>query len=138
MTLKGIHHFALVVPDVEAAAHWYEDVLDFKLERRFSAAAFDTEFFHIVHKAGIRIELMSRKGSQASPDVGADAFGSLLTQGAKHVGILVENIERLEQEIAAKGVEIIHPLTVVEVAGVKNFWIRDNAGNLIEFNQWLD
>jgi catechol 2,3-dioxygenase-like lactoylglutathione lyase family enzyme len=137
MTLKGIHHFALVVPDVETSSQWYQDTLGFTVERRFEVADFATKFIHLIHASGIRLELMSRMGSQPSPDVGTDAFSSLLTQGAKHIGILVENIEELEQELQAKGVEIVHPVTVVDLAGVKNFWIRDNAGNLIEFNQWL-
>lgn len=137
MTLKGIHHFALVVPDVESASQWYQNTLGFTLERRFDVEDFGTKFIHLVHASGIRLELMSRTGSKPSPDLDTDAFGSLLTQGAKHIGILVENIEELEQELQAKGIEIIHPVTTVEIAGVKNFWIRDNAGNLIEFNQWL-
>ena len=116
---------------------WYRDVLGFALERRFGFPEAGVEIAHVVSAAGIRIELIQQAGSVPSPDVDRDAFGALRTQGAKHVGLLVEDIEAVAAELRAKGAEVIHEVTVVAPAGVRNFWIRDNAGNLIEINQWL-
>lgn len=137
MIVKQIHHFALVVQDVDATVSWYEDMLDFKLERRFGFPEAGVEIAHILTPSGVRIELIEQAGSDASPDEGRDAFGALYTRGVKHIGFLVGDIEAVAEELKAKGAEVVHDVTVVEPAGVRNFWIRDNSGNLIEVNQWL-
>ena len=137
MDLQQIHNFALVVGDLDVSVRWYGDMLGFTLERRFSFPDAGVEIAHVVTLAGIRLELIQQAGSVHSPDVGQDAFGSLRMQGAKHIGLLVGDIEGAARELRAKGVEVVHDVTTVEPAGVRNFWIRDNGGNLIEFNQWL-
>jgi catechol 2,3-dioxygenase-like lactoylglutathione lyase family enzyme len=137
MELRGFHHFALVVPDVDASAQWYGETLGFALERRFGFPDAGVEIAHVVSTTGIRLELIQQLGSGPSPDVGQDAFGALRTQGAKHVGLLVDNAASALAELRAKGVEVVHEVTTVEPAGVRNFWVRDNAGHLIEFNEWL-
>jgi methylmalonyl-CoA/ethylmalonyl-CoA epimerase len=137
MNILMLHHFALVVPDLDASVGWYQDVLGFALERRFSFAEVGVTIAHVVSPSGVRIELIQQDGAVASPDVGQDAFGALRTQGAKHIGLLVDDLNAVANELKAKGAEVVHDVTVVEPAGVRNFWIRDNAGNLIELNQWL-
>ena len=137
MDLQQIHHFALVVGDLDASVRWYGDMLGFKLERRFGFPDAGVEIAHVVTPGRIRLELIQEAGSVPSPDVGQDAFGALHTEGAKHIGLLVGDIEGAARELRAKGVEVVHDVTTVEPAGVQNFWVRDNGGNLIEFNQWL-
>lgn len=137
MELRGFHHVALVVPDVDASARWYADTLGFALERRFGFAEAGVEIAHVVSPTGIRLELIQQAGSVASPDAGQDAFGALRTQGAKHVGLLVDDAAAALAELRAKGVEVVHDVTAVEPAGVRNFWVRDNSGHLIDFNEWL-
>ncbi len=137
MELRQFHHFALVAADVEASVRWYGEMLGFELERRFGFAESGVEIAHVVSLRGLRLELIQQTGSVPSPDLRQDAFGALRTQGAKHVGLLADDADAALEELRAKGVEVVHEVTVVEPAGVRNFWIRDNSGNLIEFNQWL-
>lgn len=137
MRVQQFHHFALVVPDLDAAVAWYGDLLGFRPERRFGFADAGVEIAHVVNDAGVRLELIQQAGSAASPDAGRDVFAALKTQGAKHVGFLVADLDAAARELRARGVEIVADVTVVEPAGVRNFWVRDTAGNLIEFNQWL-
>jgi len=137
MVVKQIHHFALVVQDVDASVGWYEDMLGFRLERRFGFPGAGVEIAHILTPSGVRIELIEQAGSESGPDEGKDAFGALYTRGAKHIGLLVDDIEAVVEELKAKGADVVHEVTAVEPAGVRNFWIRDNSGNHIEFNQWL-
>jgi len=138
MILKSIHHFALVVRGLEDSIDWYGNMLGFKLERRFDFPQFGVKIAHILSDGGIRIELIEQEGSVESPDKGKDAFGALYTQGAKHIGLLVDDLDAVAHELKAKGAEVVHDVTTVPPAGVKNFWIRDNSGNHIEFNQWLE
>lgn len=137
MVIQKIHHFALVVQDLDASVSWYRDTMDFALERRFGFPEVGVEIAHILSPNGVRIELIQQAGSGVSPDVGQDAFGALRTRGAKHIGLLVDDIEAVARNLREKGVEIVHDVTTVEPAGVRNFWIRDNSANLIEINQWL-
>lgn len=137
MVVKQIHHFALVVQNLDASVSWYEDMLGFRLERRFGFSEAGVEIAHMLTPSGVRIELVEQNNSETSPDEGKDAFGALYTGGAKHIGLLVDHIETVLEELKTKGADVVHDVTVVEPAGVKNFWIRDNSGNLIEFNQWL-
>jgi catechol 2,3-dioxygenase-like lactoylglutathione lyase family enzyme len=135
--LRGFHHVAFVVPDADASAAWYAGVLGFALERRFAFAEAGVEIAHVAHPSGVRIELIQQAGSAPSPDAGRDAFGALHAQGAKHVGLLVDDADAALAALRARGVEVVHEVTAVEPAGVRNFWVRDDAGHLVEFNQWL-
>ena len=137
MHFTRLHHFALSVPNLDEAIHWYRVTLGFEVERRFGFPELKTEIAHLVSSSGIRIELLRTEGSATSPDLGQDAFGAIATQGAKHVGLQVENIEETAEELRSKGVQFLHEITTVEPAGVRNFWILDNAGNQIEINQPL-
>ncbi len=137
MIFTQIHHFAISVPNLDDSIQWYDEMLNFQVERRFGFPELDTEIAHVISSSGIRIELLYTKGSLTSPDVGRDAFSAIATQGAKHIGLQVEDIEKAVEELKDKGVKILHELTTVEPAGVRNFWILDNAGNQIEINQPL-
>ena len=134
----GMHHYCVVVPDLEEAIRWYSEKLDFdEVERRFGFPEAGTEIAHVVNASGIRIELIAREGSASGPDADRDVFGALLVQGSKHIGFLVEDIGAAAEELRRRGVEFAMEPNVVEPAGVTNFWIRDPAGTLIEFDEWL-
>ena len=135
MTFKQVHHFGLVIKDMDDSLAWYQDKLGFTLEKRWRFPDVpDLEFAHI-RSGNVRFELFENKGSAASPDEGADVFGALTTQGAKHVGLLVDDIEVLKRELEEKGVELISGIMTVEPVRVRNLFIKDNSGNQLEFDQ---
>ena len=136
MDLQRIHHFVTGVADLDRAIEWYQDILGFSVERRFEFADLGTRIAHVT-SGQIRIELLERDGSTSGPDVDRDAFDALLVRGAKHVGIAVEDVDAVAEELRAKGVDLVQEPTVVEPAGVKNCWCRDPDGTLIEFAQPL-
>ncbi len=136
MSLR-VHHYAIVVPNLDEASRWYQEKLDFEVEREFGFPDLGTEVVHLTNGDGLRIEIFERDGSAAGPDIGQDPFGALLVQGSKHVGLLVDDVDATAEELKRRGVELVVEPTVVEPAGVKNCWIRDPAGTLIEFDQWL-
>ncbi len=133
-----MHHYCVVVADLEEAIRWYSEKLDFgEVERRFGFPEVGTEIAHLVNANGVRIELIAREGSEAGPDAERDVFEALLVRGSKHIGFLVEDVGAVAEELRRRGVEIVMEPNVVEPAGVTNFWIRDPAGTLIEFDEWL-
>ncbi len=131
-----MHHFAIVASDLDAATEWYREMLGFEVERRFGFPEAGIEIAHLLC-GELRIEIIARQGSAAGSDVGRDAFSALLTQGAKHIGFLVDDIEAVAGELKRRGAEVVHEPVAVEPAGVMTFWIRDPDGTLIEFDQWL-
>jgi catechol 2,3-dioxygenase-like lactoylglutathione lyase family enzyme len=137
MKLGHIHHFGLVVEDVQASIAWYQSNLGFRLEHQIDISDVGLKIAHIISDSGVRLELFEQNGSVVGPDESKDVWGSLKTRGAKHIGILVDNADAAANELEQKGVEIVHPPAIVEFANVKNFFIRDNSGNIIEFNELL-
>lgn len=135
--LLGVHHFALSVADIGASIEWYRDNLGFTVERQFSFPELQTEIAHLISPAGIRVELLCQAGSKKGPDDGRDAFGAISTQGAKHIGLTVENVDATYAALKTQGITILHEPLTVEMAGVRNFWILDNEGHHIEFNEPL-
>jgi catechol 2,3-dioxygenase-like lactoylglutathione lyase family enzyme len=133
----GIHHYAIGVADLDRSVSWYGRVLGFRLERRFGFPKLGTAIAHILHPTGVRIELLERSGSTPGPDVEADPFGALLVRRAKHIGLLVADVDATWERLQALGVDLVAPPTNVEPAGVRNCWIRDPDGTLIKFPQWL-
>jgi len=134
---KGLHHYAIGVADLDRAIDWYGRVLGFAIERRFGFPESGTEIAHVTDPNGVRIELLARSGSAAAPDVGADPFASLLVRGAKHVGFLVEDVDATWHLLMERGAEPVAEPATVEPAGVRNCFVRDPDGTLVEFDQWL-
>lgn len=134
----GFHHYAIVVSDLAEAVRWYETILDFTVERRFGFEKVGTSIAHVTNAEGVRIEIIARDGSATGSDVDRDPFEALLTQGAKHIGFLVEDIQATAAELQRRGATLVIEPNVVEPAGVWNCWIRDPSGTLIEFDQWIE
>ena len=110
MELLRIHHFAFVVGDLNESVWWYGEVLGFTLERRFGFSDAGVEIAHVVSPVGVRIELIQQQGSAAGSDAGRDAFGALHTQGAKHIGLEVADLDAAAAELRSKGVELVHDI----------------------------
>lgn len=130
--IKAIHHYAISVKDLNATSSWYGEMFGFKIERQFAFAEFGVEIVHLIHPTGIRIELLHSVNQNSSPDLQKDAFGAINTLGSKHIGLQVDDIQKVSADLKSKGVKFLHELTKVEMAGVTNLWILDNEGNQIE------
>jgi catechol 2,3-dioxygenase-like lactoylglutathione lyase family enzyme len=99
-----MHHYCVVVADLEEAIRWYSEKLDFgEVERRFGFPEVGTEIAHLVNANGVRIELIAREGSEAGPDAERDVFGALLVRGSKHMGFLVEDVGAVAEELRRRG-----------------------------------
>jgi len=125
------HHAAMSVPNLEDSIGWYERVLGFELERRFSIPAIPADCAMLT-RDGLRIELFRVAGAKAAgverrhPDT--DAW----THGNKHAAFAVRDIAPVERELRTKGADIVF---VRKHEMGANIFIRDNAGNLLEFVQ---
>jgi methylmalonyl-CoA/ethylmalonyl-CoA epimerase len=125
------HHGGLSVPDIEASIRWWHDVLDFTVERRFDIAAIPAKVA-MLRNGNLRIELFEVAGARPLPDERRKANTDLKTHGNKHVAFAVRNVDEFAQQLRERNVDIEF---VGHFPHGDNIFIRDNAGNLVEFVQ---
>jgi methylmalonyl-CoA/ethylmalonyl-CoA epimerase len=125
----SFHHGGVSVPSLDAAIEWYGRVLGFEVEKRFfiDAARSDTA---MLRKGTLRFEIFEVEGAAPLPDDRRDPPRDLKTHGNKHLAFRVADLETFLTEMEAKKADVA--FVVRETFG-KGCFIRDCAGNLIEF-----
>lgn len=123
------HHGGVSVPSLNAAIDWYGRVLGFEVEKRFwiEAARSHTA---MLRKGPLRFELFEVEGAAPLPDERRHPPSDLRTHGNKHLAFRVEDLDEFLAEMEGKAVDVAF---VVREAFGKGAFIRDCAGNLIEF-----
>lgn len=123
------HHGGVSVPSLEAAIEWYDRVLGFAVEKRFwiEAARSHTA---MLRKGPLRFELFEVEGAAQLPEDRRNPPADLLTHGNKHLAFRVDDLDLFLAEMEGKAADVA--LVVREEFG-KGCFIRDCAGNLIEF-----
>ncbi|WP_075790963.1 VOC family protein [Massilia putida] len=124
-------HVGVSVPDLEQAIQWWEHVLDFKLERRNAIDAIPAQIA-ILKNGNLRVELFEVPGAKAASEERFQPNQDVRTHGNKHISFAVEDVVALSEAIRARGADIVWVKTFTFGS---NMFIRDNAGNLIEFVQ---
>jgi methylmalonyl-CoA/ethylmalonyl-CoA epimerase len=123
------HHGGVSVPSLDDAIDWYGRVLGFEVEKRFYIAPARAHAA-MVRKGPLRFEIFEVEGAAPLPDERRLPPTDLQTHGNKHVAFRVEDLEEFLAEMEAKQVDIAF---VVREAFGKGCFVRDCAGNLIEF-----
>lgn len=125
----SFHHGGVSVPSLDAAIDWYGRVLGFELEKRFwiEAARSHTA---MIRKGPLRFELFEVEGAAPLPEDRRHPPRDVRTHGNKHVAFRVDDLEAFLAEMEGKGADIAF---IVREAFGKGCFIRDCAGNLIEF-----
>ncbi|MFM5925181.1 MAG: VOC family protein [Novosphingobium sp.] len=123
------HHGGVSVPSLDDAIAWYGGVLGFDVEKRFwiEAARSHTA---MLRKGPLRFELFEVEGAAPLPDDRRHPPADLRTHGNKHLAFRVADLDAFLAEMEAKAVDIAF---VVREQFGKGAFIRDCAGNLIEF-----
>ena len=125
----AFHHGGVSVPSLEGAIAWYCDVLGFEVEKRFYIEAARSHTA-MVRKGPLRFELFEVEGAAPLPEDRRHPPRDLQTHGNKHVAFRVDNLDAFLAEMAQKGADVAF---VVREAFGKGCFVRDCAGNLIEF-----
>jgi methylmalonyl-CoA/ethylmalonyl-CoA epimerase len=123
------HHGGLSVPDLEASIAWFAKVLDFTVEKRFDIAAVPAKVA-MLRRGELRVELFEVTGANALPAERREPNTDLKTHGNKHLAFAVQNVDAIASELKTRGADIVW---VRRFEFGANIFIRDNAGNLIEF-----
>jgi catechol 2,3-dioxygenase-like lactoylglutathione lyase family enzyme len=125
----SFHHGGVSVPSLDEAIEWYGRVLGFMLEKRFYIEAAKSHTA-MVRKGSLRFELFEVDGAAPLPGDRRYPPADLKTHGNKHVAFQVDDLDAFLVEMKEKRADIAF---VVREKFGKGCFIRDCAGNLIEF-----
>jgi len=128
------HHGGVSVPDLEASIEWYAAALGFELEARIDIPQIPAKVA-MLKRGELRMELFQVPGAAALPAERRHPNKDVHTHGNKHVAFAVADIDPLVDELRARNVDIVF---VGRFEFGSNAFVRDNAGNLIEFVQQPD
>ncbi|MEQ5807815.1 VOC family protein [Alteromonas sp. NFXS44] len=124
------HHIGLSVPDLDESIAWYETMLDFTLFRRSHIADIPADIA-MLKNGNMHIELLCVEGANPLPEDRRTPELDIHTHGTKHGCFETDDVVATAEELKRRGAEV---LWVREYAGGRqNCFVRDNAGNLIEF-----
>jgi len=126
------HHLGVSVPDLEASIQWYVDVLGFELEHRAHIPSIPADIA-FVRNGPMRVELFQAPDAVALPDSRRIPDEDIKTHGNKHVSFACDDVKVLAEVLRERGADIVWVKDFGN--GKANCFLRDNAGNLIEFVQ---
>jgi len=122
---------SLAVKDLEATARWYRDNLGFQeiLRREFPEYGTRIMFLEV---NGVVIELIEDQKWRAIDRPNPPQHTTI--QGVSQIRFKVHNIEQVVERVKSRpDIQIAWDLIVVEDIGFKEFFIRDNEGNILQF-----
>ncbi|MGC3980350.1 MAG: VOC family protein [Steroidobacteraceae bacterium] len=125
------HHVGVSVPDIEASIAWYDRVLGFKVVRRLRIEAIPANIAILRH-AAMHVELFQADNGKPLPADRLEPDSDARTHGNKHISFAVDDVPHFAEELQRRGADIVW---MKKHANGANMFIRDNAGNLIEFLQ---
>jgi len=112
--IRKIEHLGIAVPDLDAAAAFFRDVLGLRFEgfedlpdRHLRIAVFDL--------SGVRLELLQ----PASPDAAISSFVERTGGGLHHLALTVDDVAAELARLSAAGVELIDREPRPGAAGAK-------------------
>jgi len=123
------HHGGVSVPDLDDSIAWYCEKLGFEVEKRFHAPPIPADIA-ILKNGDLRMELFCLKEATPLPEDRRTPNLDLRTHGNKHVAFGIDDVEAFAKILEKRGVDIVW---VKKFEFGSNIFIRDNAGNLIEF-----
>ncbi len=123
------HHGGVSVPDLEASIRWYGDVLGFEVEKRFDIPPIPARVA-MLRRGDLRIELFEVPAASPLPAERREPNLDVKTHGNKHVAFAIHDLDAVERELRRLGADIVF---VGRFEFGSTIFIRDNAGNLIEF-----
>jgi catechol 2,3-dioxygenase-like lactoylglutathione lyase family enzyme len=140
--LLGMAHSAVCVPDVEAAARWYSEVLGFSIlspPYLMEGEAIERDMGELIPiprlKAAIVglpgdgdrvLELIEYPGADGAP---RRVDTSIVDQGLTHVGLVCDDIAATRAELESHGVQFLVS-GIARIAGLRTTWFADPYGTV--------
>jgi methylmalonyl-CoA/ethylmalonyl-CoA epimerase len=125
------HHGGVSVPNLEASIAWYAQALGFEVESRIEIPQIPAKVA-MLKRGELRMELFEVPGAAPLPPERRQPNTDVHTHGNKHTAFAVHSIDALIEELRGRNVDIAF---IGRFDFGSNVFVRDNAGNLIEFVQ---
>ncbi len=142
MTITGLAHTALHVPDVEAAVAWYREVLGLRVlspPYRMEGARITADMGELLPPPVVVLAaiLGTADGDDRVIEVieypgaprGAPEPPSVLELGFTHVGLVCDDIDATRARLEAREVRFL-TTAIAEVAGLRTTWFCDPWENV--------
>ena len=123
------HHYGISVPSLDDAIEWWERVLSFELQRRFPIPTIPAEVA-VLANGPCHVELFEVPDATPADPARSIPNDDVKTLGNKHPCFAIDDVEGFAAELDRRGADIVW---VRKFEFGSNIFIRDNAGNLIEF-----
>ena len=107
-------------------------MLGFELERRIVIESIPANVA-VLKNGNLRMELFEATGGKAPSEERSIPDQDIKTWGNKHVSFAVDDVIVVGEELKRRGADIVW-IKKLPFGGA-NIFLRDNAGNLIEFVQ---
>ena len=135
--IKGIHHVAVGVPDLDAAIDFYVGALGCELLRRSSITGTRREADQVIGIDGVEADVAMLRFGDAHIELWRYHAPAIIDRrspanglGYPHIGLVVSDIEAEHDRLSAAGVTFVGP--PVDLGSAKAVYGRDPFGNLIE------
>jgi methylmalonyl-CoA/ethylmalonyl-CoA epimerase len=127
---------SLAVKDMEATSQWYQVYLGFRETFRREFPEYGTRIVFL-ETNGVVLELIEDQKWQ--PIDRPDPPKHTTVQGVSQIRFKVKDIETVVERVKGHPeIQIAWDLVVVEDIGFKEFFIRDNEGNILQFAETFD
>lgn len=121
---------SLAVQDLDATSKWYQEHLGFQEVLRRDFPDYGTQIVFL-ETNGVRIELI--EDQKWRPITRPNPPQHTTVQGVSQITFRVDDIQEVIEKVKSKPIEIAWDLIEVEDIGFKEFFIRDNEGNIVQF-----
>jgi methylmalonyl-CoA/ethylmalonyl-CoA epimerase len=128
------HHGGISVPSLAESVAWWSDVMGFTLAQDIDIPVIPAKIA-MMKRGDLRIELFEVEDAHPLPPERSDMNGDLHVHGHKHIAFAVPDLDQIVTEMTARGADIV---THKRAPWGAFLFIRDNAGNLIEFCEQKD
>lgn len=143
MVIRGVHHTGIIVRDLDKSIYFYHDLLGLEFDREPSPWFAGDELAvgvgvpgaslrQVCLRAGDDILELIEYGNPAASNGSPPPQNHL---GAMHVGLRVDNIAAVKDELEAKGVQFLSEVNIVDegvLAGWRWVYLHDPDGITLE------
>lgn len=130
--LKG-GFVALVVPDLDESAHWYESKLGLKIVKDHAMRPDKMAAVTILQANGLIVELIWFQDAVPLSKVAPHLKGNQELHGILKAGFVVDDLDATFNELKSRGVTIAFDTFYDKSMNCRMFAIRDNNGNILQF-----
>ena len=123
--------FALSVADLGASTRWYSEKLGLKVVMEVPRQ--NGSAVTVLEGGGLMVELVQLDAAQPLSRGAPSVREEVHLHGVYKAGVLVENFDRLVEQLRARGITIAYGPFPARENQRANLIIRDGEGNLIQF-----